>query len=467
MYIRFGPFTDGSASPPIDAALLNAVEAALAAANVYWAPAPSGGDDTTAVNALLAAVPDYATVIFTGGTYQTGNSTYGGPGFNVTHPLRLIGMGSTIAPVSGTAGGIGLISVNSSDVTIENFRFTGLSFVGEGIFLNQAFATTPIRDITIRGCRFDGCWTAVYALQQVTDVLIEGNQFYGGRYGVLVNDGDGLARWNITGNLFRGGRGGDAIEINGVSYARYDFTCVGNQIYDYQPDPADGTGGSDVGHGIAYSYVVGGTITGNTIRGCNRNGIHLEQFSQLVTISGNDIADIGTGGIEVQGNPGTCSRIVIEGNTITNAAQKSGVVGGGLSNGGIDLGARNATASTSDPQGANYVIVRNNIIHACRGTGIWAQYCAQSQIAGNIITNTYGVCNDTAVDHNAGIYVIGGASTLVTQNTVSDSRPGLESGSATQYHPLAFTSAASGLVVSNNIRVGNIGSDLNAPSGAS
>lgn len=466
-YAKFGPFTNGSASPPISAAFVTAVDAALAAANVYWAPNPSGVDDTAAVNTFIASVPDYAQVLFSAGTYQFTNTVYDGAGMNITHPVRLTGLGATLKVLSGS-NSIGVVAVNSSNVIIENFRFSSIVGVGEGIFLNQAQATTPISNITITGCRFDNVFIGIYALQYVTDTFIHGNTFQqGGFYGVLLNDGVGLSRFTIANNTFRDGVGGDAIELNGSTNVRTDMQILGNRIYNWRGSASS----SSVGHGIAVAFTNGCVIANNYIRGADRNGIHLEAGSSNVTVIGNETYDCQNAGIELQGDSAQCTRVVIANNIVGNCAIATNTFGGHLSNGGIDIGASNSSVNTGG--GAYFVTVRGNQVHGCRSAGIWLQYAAYSEVSGNTVTNTYGTCNDTAVGsatgRNAGIYVIGATGVQFSRNTVVDSRGvGIDGGSATQYYPLAFSGTQTTSLFQTNTRAGNLSStDLNPPSGTS
>lgn len=130
-YVKKGPFQNNVATPPLNAAFFDGIEAALAQ-NVYTAPPPSGGDDTSVLQPLWAAAQSTSgTLILQAGTYKANLAT------TTAYPQpRLIGQGRlltilkgavTTAPVVRFKGISGAISGGYlADLTLQNTAGVGL-----------------------------------------------------------------------------------------------------------------------------------------------------------------------------------------------------------------------------------------------------------------------------------------------------------------------------------------------------
>jgi hypothetical protein len=426
----------------------------------------SADSNSAAVQAAIAAAPAGGTIYVDGNLgdiYQVSSSANNAPALILDQGKRLRGSGAYLK-AAATHDGVQIVRVTGNGSKIQ-----GVSWSANGItnatciYFADGTSGHEIFENTFFDCGSGG----MYASAGVTNIDIHNNHFDGGLYGVLVNDGAGNATWKIVDNVFRNGAGGDAVAINGASNVHRDFIVEHNRIENWRGT----SGSSSTGHGISFAFVQGGNIAGNYIRGCDRNGIHVEAYSRHVGIDNNWTYDCQNAGIEVQGGgvagDGTqCSHISITNNHVVNCAIATSVVGGHLSNGGIDIGATNTTVNTGG--GAFFITVTGNHVDGCRSSGIWLQYVAYGEVSRNFVTNTYGNSNDPAVANNSAYYIAGATSVQFDHNQAIDSRPSFDSGSPTQYYPLAFIGTMVTSAFLLNVRAGNISAnDCNPPAGVS
>jgi hypothetical protein len=189
--------------------------------------------------------------------------------------------------------------------------------------------------------------------------------------------------------------------------------------------------------------VVRGVISGNVIRGCGRNGIHIEANSTDISVTGNSVYSCNHGGIEIQGEQGkTCSAIVISNNIVSNCCLSPSA---NLGNGAIDIGASTGGAYTG--YGASSISVTGNILDGNIGCGIYAFQVSYSIISNNIIKNTSGNSTDTAhAVRNTAIYAISCGGTSIIFNQIFDS----QGAGATTYYPIYYYGSAALIDFGNN-----------------
>lgn len=225
VYAKKGPFTDGSTTPPINAALLNGLETAVTDLTTYQAPAPSGGDDTAAIQALLtAAQTNGGRVQLQAGTYKVNLATAQsfiqpqlvgrGKGYTYLTPantnqaiLRMQGgsggnSGGYIADLTftnsgSTAGVAGLELADVCDVHWDRISFSGNLAEGIRFHITQSagFCEFNHGDAT-----FDS--TIGYSLRYMTDNAYQ-SSFHGS---------------GLTGGIINLGNTGPAIQIDNYAF---------------------------------------------------------------------------------------------------------------------------------------------------------------------------------------------------------------------------------------------------------
>lgn len=290
----------------------------------------------------------------------------GGPGAtieNVTFDTRTD---------SGLNGGESTILVRHDDTTV-----TGCAVQGSGFRFGVGFAeqATPIRNTSIANCAFTQ--TA---------------------YGVLKNNTP-TVNLTIRDCAFTDIRRGDAIELNVGGDTNALIT--GNTINGVS---SGGLTNAGIGIGVAgvgsYGQPIDGmstavTVTGNTVHGCENEGIHFEVMRDS-TISSNTVTGAGSTrrGIVTYGSV----RIRIADNTVRDC----NVVG--------VLDCLGVTASTYIKSTTGTLVDRNDI-SGCP-TGIKSIVAGQDATT-DLTRNTVMSCVD-------GIVHEGSATVSVTDNTVID-----------------------------------------------
>jgi parallel beta-helix repeat protein len=325
------------------------------------------------------------------------------------------------------------------EVTASDVEISGLEADQGSVQSSTCVYASGASRLYVHGMSFVNPKSGALLLNDnVSDVTFSGNRIRGAGYGVLANDNAGIRQVTIHGNTFDGTDGGvDAIEINGVLQDKFDITSTSNVVSNYASTSPE------TGFGIAYARVTRGVISGNVIRSCGRNGIHIEANSSGITVSANSVYDCSHAGIEVQGEFGkVCSAISILGNYVSDCCKAPAY---NLGNGAIDLGA--STGAAFSGSGATGIVVSGNVLERNRGAGVYAFAVTQSIISSNIIRNTYGASTDTVhAVQNTGIYAVSCTGTSVIFNQITDN----QGASATSHFPIYYYGATALLDAGNN-----------------
>jgi parallel beta-helix repeat protein len=333
----------------------------------------------------------------------------------------------TAASGHGGGGQPTILWVSAANVTVEDCVFDQQNQTNS-VGVELAGAAT---NAAVRGNRFTNTRAAgVHLSGACSDALIEGNRFGPGGYGVLTADTATCTRINIVGNTFNGTNLGDAIEINTPTGGATEVNVVGNTIAGYSL-----TGGSS-GIGIGFAHVVGGSMVGNTITGCGLDGIHLEDGTTGITVSGNRVYNCGRAGITV--NSSNAARysqdITIIGNLVSGCLTNAGT-------GGI------ASEGTQPRQ--NIAITGNRVVGCGRAAatcyGIDLQFnCNRHNVTGNIVSNTIG-------STTAGINLSRSTGTQIVDNHCFD-----DQGVKTQQYGIIIADNQTELLLGVNYLVGNL-----------
>lgn len=286
--------------------------------------------------------------------------------------VTLDGNGASIRLDAGAAQGATILSFSPADGTVRNLTVDG-SGVSNATGIRPKGARQLIDACRLVNCAAGGVFVGSGAA--ASGLLVRGNRFTGGGYGILFDNNSTAAGVTIAHNVFIGGANGDAIEVNTPAGPAADVTITGNYITGY-------TNAQWSGIGIGLAAVVGATITGNTITRCGLDGIHVEDASSCVSITGNTVKGCGRSGISVQVGAGTTapSNGTIVGNTVTGCCTTNG-------SGGIAL---------EGPVPVAHWAVSSNVV---RGTGragaavYGIELGAGSvghMVQGNIVSNTVG-----------------------------------------------------------------------------
>jgi hypothetical protein len=350
-----------------------AVEAALGG-SLLFAPAPSGGDDTTALQAVLSAVPPAgATVLLQLGTYSVPNG-----GLTCANPVAIVGAGCGSGNLASPYYHAGLTNIVQTSATAVLLKLSSSrsSVTGVALLCSAAPATTAIgiqvltgagdgnryKDVSIRGFNInvdhqagtewfmDRCFLydfVTYGLkvQNVDggdggDMGIQNSLFYGGPTnlhpgaGLRYESGGGL---RLVGNKFN---------FRGSS-ANYPDHCVDIAIND------------GVSAGLAL-------LVGNSLETAQVAALRIRQSGTTgtwsgITVTGNEIGPFNAAGRAILIDPATVScitDIAIVGNVLRanngSSVKQIGLdkvarvtVGGNTYTGGPNDAKMDTTANTS------------------------------------------------------------------------------------------------------------------------
>lgn len=384
-------------------------------------------NDAAALATTVSAAAAVDTVVLLGPeSYAVKTTSTYTPALTTPGPLTLRGVPgkTTIKGDATSSTGVSLLAVTGNDITIEGITFD-IPNITDALGIFVAAATTLSR-LTIRNCRFLTPKSGGIHIQgNVTNLLIEGCEFNGAGYGILVYEPPGGGRYRIIGNAFTGGTGGDAIEINAPTSGLADVVIANNIISGYTA-----TGAND-GNGIGLARVSKATIANNVVLG-GKVGIHVEDASNDVTIQGNVVRGTTYGGIEIQFLSGkTIEDITIQGNVVRGCCTSPG---DSLGNGAIEAssGAAGLYGGT-----ARAVSIVGNICEDNDAAGIWTYESRQMLISGNVCRNNSG----------AGIDLTTPIESVITSNLSTDNGT----------NGLNLAGAATDAIVATNMLKGNTG----------
>lgn len=386
----------------------------------YGAQGDDATNDTTAFAAAITAANGGVVLVPGNRTYIVENLTI------ATAKTSLMAMGpGAVLKLKAGAATPNILNITAADVAIEGIAFNPNDVTnGVGVRVKTGGDRTQIR-----GCLFVNPKSGGVHIEGSPDsVRIQNNTFSGPGYGILTNPASTLSRLLIANNTFVGGSGSatrDAICINAPDGGATDVTVSGNVISGYTEVY------SNRGFGIAFANVTRGSITGNTVRSCGRNGIHIEDLSSQISVTGNTVSDCGQAGIEVQAVISIpCNSITIVGNTVTGCCANPAY---GLGNGGIEIGS-SATQNKS-------IIVSGNMCVANAAAGIYAYENRSVVISNNICRNNTG----------PGLYLTTVINGRIIGNLCTD-----DQGTKTQTYGLkTFGSGQDALIAGNNF-LGNL-----------
>jgi parallel beta-helix repeat protein len=394
----------------------------------YGVVADGTTDDAAAWNAFLSARASGDVVLLRPGKTSLIGSAISVPAGAAG--LVFVGWGATLK-LSASA---------PSGTVMLNFSPNGGQVLGLTLDANGATNATGIRPKgqrqRINGCRLVNAPAGGLYIQGTTsDLVVDGNAFSGGGYGVLFDPGYTGSRVTITGNSFTGGASGDAIEVNTPTGGASDISITNNVISGYA-----NTGASGIGIGLA--KVTGAVVSGNTVTNCGSDGIHVEDASSDISITGNRVTGCARSGISLQigagaGAPPT--RVSIVANTITGCCTGNG-------SGGIAL--EGATALTGN-------VVSHNTVRGCGRAGATVYGIDLGAggtghvVVGNIVSNTVG-------SSTAGIRWNAATDYVVMGNKCFD-----DQGTKTQQYPMRIYGVNSNVLVIANQMNGHLTS--NAP----
>lgn len=421
-----------SAGQTVLSADMNAIRKLLA--GELWvnvaADSPAGNgttNDATALGTTITAGASVDTVVNFGPkvyavkTAATYTAALSAPG-----PLTLRGIPgkTTIKGDATSATGVILLACTGNDLTIEGITFD-IPNVTDALGIFVAAATTLSR-LTIRNCRFLTPKSGGIHIQgSVTNLLVEGCEFNGSGYGILIYEPPSGGRVRVIGNAFTGGSIGDAIEINAPTNGLADVVIANNIISGYTPS------GANDGNGIGLARVSKATITGNVILG-GKVGIHVEDASSDVTIQGNVIRGCTHAGIEVQFLSGkTIEDITIEGNIVRGCCTSPSA---SLGNGAIEASSGAAGLYGGTARAVNII---GNTCEDNDAAGIWTYESRQMLVSGNICRNNGG----------AGIDLTTPIESVITSNLSTDNGT----------NGLKLAGAATDAIVATNMLKGNTG----------
>jgi len=185
---------------------------------------------------------------------------------------------------------------------------TGICVTGN--ILNPNSSQPGYEDTSVYGKRRIGVDVGEFCY----DIVVSNNVIHNAYYGIYLRDDS--ERATITGNTIKNCTDGIAVLVETFGVFSYkDITITGNVI-----EQASRTG-------MDLRTVIGGTVTGNTIRNCANNGIWVLSNNEHVVIANNFVSNCGFNGIYIFGN--TNKNIVVNGNTCyhngTDAAGYAGI----------------------------------------------------------------------------------------------------------------------------------------------
>jgi parallel beta-helix repeat protein len=294
--------------------------------------------------------------------------------------VKVAGTGRIFGALVGTAvitvGGNG---TTLTDLTVEN---TDTSTGNIGVNVRTGATNVTIQDVTFKGPRLQA---VNINTNGVAGVLVRGCLFDGVTYGVLTDTsgttGLDLRDVRIIGNRFIN-VSGDPIELNSPitgmgktrtprTDAQAGFVISGNYI--------SNTAGSDVnsGFGIGIAGACDVTISGNNFVGSRVQAIHIEDYANGVTITGNTINGGAVGiymishanGITITGNTinGTTSHGIQSEINVGEMAFGYTITSNSIAGAGGDGMRLYATSATGVDMDAT---VTGNTVKSCTGDGI-------------------------------------------------------------------------------------------------
>lgn len=423
-YTKVGPFTNGSAAPPINAAFLNGVETFLTGVTSATSPAPSGSDDTAPITSWLTANAGQDLVLQPG-TYTVTTIT-------IPANTRVRGYEAKIL-VSGAANGIVMSGSNSSLLGVE-VDGTGLTtngnLVGMGILISNATGVTVqdcnVHDTQNNGIGFDH-GTNVQIIANTVGATKNSMNGIGGTfsnnvkvYRNILSGNAGIEVWGGDPATAHGVYGCVDVQVNensmtggGVFLAScQDFTINGNRSV------------NAVDVGVDAEGCLAGTMSNNVVRDANNYGVAMFYGSNEVAITGNKVicSSTPTGlkhGIGIV-TATTSKDITITGNTVRVAGNSIQTDATALSN-AVIVGNRLHGAYGVLLQQSAEIAVANNEITTTGTRGIGLEGSNNCVITGNRVqlTGTDG----TALGSNGGIWTYSrGGSWLGTGNTITNNK---------------------------------------------
>jgi parallel beta-helix repeat protein len=428
----------GAPYGPINATRLNGLETAVEELKTltfnvkdYGAIGDGTTDDTVAIVATITAAASGDTILFPKGTFRVKTSGAFNSAVQLgSKSLRFLGSKSVIQADPASATGIRLISMVGTDQVIEGIEFDPNGVTSAiCVFLSNASRTT------IRQCLFTNPQNAgVWITGTTSDLSVIDNKFSGVNYGVLADAASTCTRVLIQGNRFMGGATGDAIEINTPTTGSSDIHIVGNIISGY-------TNTSSSGIGIGMATVSHGSIVGNLIYNCGLDGIHFEDGTNGITVTGNKIRSCGRAGISI--NSSNASRnttdIVVTGNTVQDCATNAGSAG----------------IAIEGVQAHRGHVVSGNLVRNCGRAaatvygilvgGLTARDCS---VTGNVVSNTVG-------STTAGIVVSNGSTITISGNRCFD-----DQGGKTQIYGLQTIGSSDNNTITGNDFTANLTGEM-------
>lgn len=279
-------------------------------------------------------------------------------------------------------GNTPILTLAGSDVSVKNIKFAGVigNSAGTGLVLNG------VSTARISNCHFQDFLAGGVTMTGTCSEITIANCVFGNGYGILPSSTATITKLAIIGNVFEdGATHGDAIEINVPSGSASQITIVGNIV---------GTRSCPSGSGIGIALSAGQqsanaiqnfTIANNVVIGTSNDGIHVEQNTFGGTITGNRVSSCGRDGICIVASASTAPNgsrdIVVSGNVVTSCNQ-GGTAGTG--NAGI------ATESFSGGSGSR-ITINNNQVRGCGAFGIQvSSQHTHCMVVGNIASNNTG-----------------------------------------------------------------------------
>ncbi len=331
----------------------------------------------------------------------------------------LTGPGATIRAVNSEAAGAYLMGIRMGSGSV----LRDISLVGEGprcvpVQISGGSRKVQLRHVTITG----GTILIDANAPEVNDILIEGCDLYKGGYGVLLDNQCSGANVRIVGCHFKGNRS-DSIELNFPHKEKGLFVrnvVIADSIFEGTgPDPNSGTSGFAVGMAGAHQV----QITGNTFYKIAVQGVHLEDDTEYVTVSGNNFEECGmgcttgnwSGGVHVLS--GT-KFVTVTGNNFTRCRYGvSGLQGNTLR----DITVVGNTFRDC-PRGAWFMeyprgVFQGNILENC-GVGLELWRSRRWIVTGNSISADRRGETDTESSPSVGIRCFGYRELICTNNTL-------------------------------------------------
>jgi len=317
----------------------------------------------------------------------------------VTDNACITGKGTLKADSGSFAVQTPFVTINASNVVIEDIILdqddttTGWS-IGVG---GTASANTRLKNL--RSTNVGQAFIVVG--DGAVDTHIENCYQKDEGYGVLVNDPTGSSGLFIRGNHFEydgdAAGYGDGIEINAPTNGFANFDISNNYIAGY----IDAQANNGIGIGVAKGYR--GVISNNIVEDVEADGIHVENESYEINITGNTIRDTGPTAYTADGNGIMVSdsfNVNIANNNIKNVNYAYGIL----------------VQAYPDTASQNYgnKIIGNTITNVDR-----AGISIQGQIYFNVIGNSiYGASEETDATYSGIGLREGSATALACENGV-------------------------------------------------